>query len=64
MHVQEVRLQLEVVAPLEEPAQTALLNVDLVIRALTVHRQVAVALLAPLVNFKMQADSGDVPHAH
>jgi len=56
LHVQEDRPKLQAPAPLEEHAQIAFLNVILVLRATTVHRQVADAFTALLVLFKLDME--------
>jgi len=54
--VHEERPKVQPPAPLEEHAQIAVLNVILVVRAITVHRQVAVVLSALLVLFKVDTE--------
>jgi len=51
-------------ASLDKHAQIALLNVNLVLRASTVHLQVPVAIIALLVLFKMDTERMDAMHAH
>jgi hypothetical protein len=54
--VQEERQKIKAPALLEEHAQIAVLNVILVLRAITVHGQVAVVLSALLVLFKVDTE--------
>jgi len=55
-HVQEERPKIQAPALLEEHAQIAVLNVILVLRAITVHGQVAVVFSALLVLFKVDTE--------
>jgi len=51
-------------ASLEAHAQIALLNVNLVLRACTVHLQVPGAIIALLVLFKVDTERMDAINAH
>lgn len=64
LHVQEERLKVQVVAKLDKHAQIAILNVNIVLRANTVHRQVAAVLPATLVIFEVMLERLDVTNVH
>jgi len=64
LHVQEERLKVQVVANLDKHALVAILNVNIVLRANTVHRQVAVVMPATLVIFETMLERLDVTNVH